>query len=214
MHAEAWLPQKLDMHDPLTDLTRAIGAHLAHSNASPQAAHAEIDHLQRAVRAAEVRPQYAAVPARDYGAILGSAIDVGIETGIAAIATALGALPRALPWDYQYSPRPGAGDLARKIGFAELIGPDGPMDAPHCRVGFTLIAPNTLYPAHAHPATELYLVISGHAEWSASGVRRIVPPGGFVLHQSNEPHAMRTFAEPLLALYSWSGDLDTAAFYL
>jgi quercetin dioxygenase-like cupin family protein len=88
------------------------------------------------------------------------------------------------------------------------------MDAPHCRVGFTLIAPNTFYPMHAHPATELYWIIAGHAEWSASGARRIVPPGGFVLHQSNEPHAMRTFAEPLLALYSWSGDLDTAAFYL
>jgi hypothetical protein len=36
----------------------------------------------------------------------------------------------------------------------------------------------------------------------------------FVLHRSNEPHAMRTLTEPLLAIYSWSGDLDTAAFYL
>jgi len=35
-----------------------------------------------------------------------------------------------------------------------------------------------------------------------------------VLHRTNQPHAMRTFAEPLLALYGWRGDIDTPAFYL
>jgi hypothetical protein len=35
-----------------------------------------------------------------------------------------------------------------------------------------------------------------------------------VLHRSNQPHAMRTHAEPLLALYGWRGDLETSAYYL
>jgi quercetin dioxygenase-like cupin family protein len=123
-----------------------------------------------------------------------------------------------LVWHYHYAPHPGsppdAEDLAERIGFAELIGPRAPLTAPACRVGFTLLAPATCYPQHAHPAIELYLVISGHAQWTTPGDERIVPPGAFVLHSASKPHAMRTFAEPLLALYGWRGDIDTPAFYL
>jgi quercetin dioxygenase-like cupin family protein len=76
------------------------------------------------------------------------------------------------------------------------------------------MAPDTFYPLHAHPAIELYLVIAGHAQWTTPASERIVPPGEFVLHHANQPHAMRTFAEPLLALYGWRGEIDTPAFYL
>ena len=126
-----------------------------------------------------------------------------------------GGLSAPLPWRYSYPPRPeDAVDLAERIAFAELIGPRAPLTAPGCRAGFTLMAPDTFYPMHAHPAIELYLVVSGHAQWTTPEAERIVPPGEFVLHGSNQPHAMRTFAEPLLALYGWRGDLDTPAFYL
>jgi mannose-6-phosphate isomerase-like protein (cupin superfamily) len=202
------------MIDPLCDLTRSIVVHLAGRGAAEPDMESEIQHLHRAVQYAAVKHEFDVRPRGEYDATLALAIALGLHDGVAEIAAALAAIPRALPWDYQYPPHPSAGDLAKKIGFAELIGPDGPMYAPQCRVGFTLLAADTFYPSHAHPAIELYLVIAGHAEWTASNTRQVVAPGGFVLHRSNEPHAMRTQTEPLLALYSWSGNLDTAAFYI
>jgi len=200
--------------EPLSDLTGSIIAQLAGRGSAEPGMRAEIQHLNRAVQSAAIKREFNAAPRGDYDVTLASAIAAGLNDGLSAIAAALEKLSRPLPWDYQYPPHPSADDLGKRIGFAELIGPDGPMYSPQCRVGFTLMAANTLYPLHAHPAVELYLVIAGHAEWTASDTRQEVPPGGFVLHRANEPHAMRTLTEPLLALYSWSGDLDTAAFYI
>jgi quercetin dioxygenase-like cupin family protein len=207
-------PRRRIVDEPLGELVRSIAVHLAGRGASEPDMSPEIRHLNRAVQSAAVKREFNVTPRVEYDATLASAIAAGLHDGVAGIAAALAALPGALPWDYQYPPHPSAEDLATRIGFAELIGPDGPMHAPQCRVGFTLMAANTFYPLHAHPAIELYLVIAGHAEWTASNARQVVPPGRFVLHRSNEPHAMRTLTEPLLALYSWSGDLETAAFYI
>ena len=78
-----------------------------------------------------------------------------------------------------------------------------------------MIAPHTVYPAHSHPAIELYLVVSGTAIWQAGGAPATPqPPGSAILHPSGIPHAMITGAEPLLALFTWRGDLQTAPSYL
>ena len=174
----------------------------------------ELKHLQRSLATASQRPDFREPQAPRYRHILDRAIEVGRRQGIGSIASAMLELPLDLPWDYHYPHRVGEADLAANIGFAELIGPDGPLLAQECRVGFTLIAPATEYPLHAHPAIELYLVIAGIAIWTASSGEQVVPPGGLVLHRTNEPHAMHTQQEPLLALYSWRGDLDTPAYYL
>lgn len=52
------------------------------------------------------------------------------------------------------------------------------------------------------------------ARWTTQRDDRSVAPGGFVLHRSGEPHAMLTHEEPLLALWGWSGDVDTPAYYV
>ncbi len=119
-----------------------------------------------------------------------------------------------LPWHYSYPPRADGPDLAAEIAFAELIGPRGWAGSTSIRVGLTLIGPGTYYPAHAHPAVELYAVISGTAEWTACGEATLRPPGAWILHQSGTPHAMRTAAEPLLAVYSWTGDLQSPSVYV
>jgi hypothetical protein len=195
-------------------VARTIAAHLARAPASTDEVDAAVRHLRQAAQAAVPLQDFAAVPGRDHATILAPAIAAGRTHAAADIAATLAALPGALPWHYHYAPRPDAADLADRIGFAELIGPRAPLTAPDCRAGFTLMAPDTFYPLHVHPAIELYLVISGHARWTTPEAERIVPPGAFVLHRANQPHAMRTFAEPLLALYGWRGDLDTPAFYL
>lgn len=198
--------------EPLLRLTRAIEAHMARASPPSPAMRNAITHLVEALRRAI--PQPAAASARDYTVLVQRAVETARHSPAADIALHLLSVQRSLPWVYHYTPRSADEDLGDRIAFAELAGPDGAMSAPHCRVGFTVVAERTIYPMHSHPAVELYLVLGGTAKWQTPTSDRCVPPGEFLLHRSNEPHAMRTFDEPLLALWSWSGDIDAPAVYV
>lgn len=131
----------------------------------------------------------------------------------AAVAAALEGLAGHLPWRYGYARRDDAPELGERIAFAELVGPGAPVESDVVCLGVTLIAPRTRYPAHRHPAIELYRILSGTATWTAAAARR-VPPGARVLHPSGIVHAMRTHREPLLAVYTWTGeDVRTPSSY-
>jgi hypothetical protein len=70
--------------------------------------------------------------------------------------------------------------------------------------GFLLLGPSTLYPHQRQEAEELHLPLAGRAAWQkGAGPWREWPPGTLIQHISEEPHAMRTAARPLLALYLW-----------
>jgi|GEM_PF-1916284 len=76
-------------------------------------------------------------------------------------------------------------------------------------VGLFLLGPNQLYPAHQHPATEGWVVLSGRAKWQRGDEPWVIrEPGEYFVHASNESHAMETMDEPLLAMWAWTGDLD------
>ena len=93
-----------------------------------------------------------------------------------------------------------------------LVGRGGHFPDDRARCGLILFGPDIDYPAHSHPARELYLVLDGTAEWWREGedyVRR--PPGSFLLHTERQSHAMRMGGEGLLALWAWTGDLETEA---
>jgi mannose-6-phosphate isomerase-like protein (cupin superfamily) len=135
-------------------------------------------------------------------------IDAALKAGnesTAALLNSIRPVAHFLPWRYNYPPREDAPKLGQNIAFAEIIGPEAPFRSGSVCLGLTLIGPETLYPAHRHPAIELYFVAAGTACWTLDGVSRDNPPGTFILHPSQAIHAMRTRAEPLLALYSWSG---------
>lgn len=199
------------LNESLGDLCRSIAHRLTTVGPVPEDVRPYFGHLRRSVEAAVAHPVADRATGRDYSRLLASALNLEPRD---PISQALARLSGPLPWYYHYATRPGEADLTAQIAFAELVGPDGDMGAPDCRVGFTLMAPDTFYPLHAHPAIELYFVIAGTAEWQAGDTTRRVPPGELVLHRSSESHSMRTFAEPLLALWSWSGDLDTPAYYV
>lgn len=136
-------------------------------------------------------------------------IEEAIQFGSPETERVLNALKPALPflpWKYNYEPRPDMPDLGNQMGWGEILGPEAPFHDDHFCYGFTLLGKNTFYPAHYHPATELYVVLSGHAEWTLDGVSKVRNPGEFILHPSNHVHSMRTNDEPLLALYTWSGE--------
>jgi mannose-6-phosphate isomerase-like protein (cupin superfamily) len=102
--------------------------------------------------------------------------------------------------------------LLMGYGYCELVGPNGHWRHDTLALGLLLLAPATTYPLHAHPATEIYHVISGTAEWRCgSEPWQIRRPLSRILHRANVPHAMRTGAEPLLAAYLWLDHLQQPA---
>ena len=90
---------------------------------------------------------------------------------------------------------------------AELIGPDGAIDADDLRFGFFIIGPDANYVRHWHSAEELYMVLSGTAEWNFDDGWTARVPGDVVHIPSLTPHALRTTTSPVLMLYSWTGDI-------
>jgi mannose-6-phosphate isomerase-like protein (cupin superfamily) len=98
--------------------------------------------------------------------------------------------------------------LYDRFGFCDLVGPDGVQPSDHVTLGLVIVGPNTNYPLHEHPARELYLVLSGSADWAVDDAPFAPrPPGSLILHREMQPHAMRTGDETLLALSMWRGEI-------
>ena len=118
----------------------------------------------------------------------------------------------AVEWRQTYDEATVGSRFLSRYGWFDVASPRGLVVTRACAVGVLFLGPETLYPAHAHPAVERYDVLAGAARWWLEGgdwqTREV---GGAVRVPSGTPHAMRTDAEPLLALYAWLGDLDTPA---
>jgi Dimethlysulfonioproprionate lyase len=96
--------------------------------------------------------------------------------------------------------------------YCELLGPGGHWRNADVALGLLLLGPEVTYPEHVHPATETYVVLSGDADWRRGLTPwQSHPPGTVIRHESMEPHAMRTHAEPLLAAYLWHDHLHEPA---
>jgi quercetin dioxygenase-like cupin family protein len=152
------------------------------------------------------------LPACDH---LDTALAAGRSGPEAGLAEALSALSPSLAWTYSYPARAGQPDLSAAVAFSQIVGPRGFRQSDRLRLGLTLIAPATHYPPHAHPAVETYLVIAGTALWRLGGAKPAAqPPGALIFHPSGIAHAMETEAEPLLAIWSWRGDVTSPSVYL
>ena len=132
------------------------------------------------------------------------------------------ALCRAAPglaWRQTYAEPQVDRAFIDNYGYSELMGSGGPLASERIACGFLLLGPATYYPPHRHEAEEFYVPLSGTAGWQqGDGAWREHPPGTAIHHRSEEPHAMRTGAAPLLALYVWRSNrlaqrsrLDAAA---
>jgi hypothetical protein len=100
-------------------------------------------------------------------------------------------------------------------GYAVIAGPEHGATAlahhPTLAFGLLLLGPETTYPAHRHPASEIYVPL-GPAEWLRGEQPFAERQAGSVIHHpTNLIHATRTGAQPLAALYLWAGDLATHA---
>ena len=116
-----------------------------------------------------------------------------------------------LRWGQTYGAADFGAAFLRGYGWTELIGLRGPIASDDVAVGFLLLGPGVVYPAHAHEAEEVYLPLSGTAQWMrGKGGFAPVAPGVVIRHPSWMPHAMRTGEEALVAAYVWRGG-DLAA---
>lgn len=92
-------------------------------------------------------------------------------------------------------------------GYNLYVGSFGMVKNTEIAVGMILISPDCVYPAHNHLAEEIYIPISGRAEWwTAESDWQIQEPGTPIFHRPWLSHGTRTLDEPLLALYGWLGD--------
>jgi hypothetical protein len=126
------------------------------------------------------------------------------------------ALCRAAPsmaWRQTYSTQDVDAAFLDNYGWSEILGASGPLGSERIACGFLILGPSTHYPRHRHEAEELYLPLSGTAEWQQGDAQwRERTPGTAIHHARDEPHAMRTGAKALLALYLWrSADLEQKA---
>ncbi len=133
--------------------------------------------------------------------------------GMRPVVSALCEAAAMLAWRQTYSAQQMSRQFLERYGWTELVGLGGPVPSRECAAGFLILGPDIEYPAHHHEARELYLPLAGRAAWwQAQSGWREVSPGETVLHASQEPHAMRTRSEPLLAFYLWrSANLEQHA---
>jgi quercetin dioxygenase-like cupin family protein len=120
---------------------------------------------------------------------------------LALLADAIVALAPAIHWRQRPSDDPAfmAGHAS-----APLVGPEETCleQRPDVRVGISLMAPGIEYPDHRHPPEEVYIALS-RGWWRQNADPWIEPGlGGIVYNPPDIIHAMRSSAEPLLAIWS------------
>lgn len=99
-------------------------------------------------------------------------------------------------------------DFRDRFGCYCLIGHQGPFMSARMWAWMVYLPAGLWYPWHQHPGEEMYHVIAGRAEF----LRRDAAPvtlgeGQSHAHAANEPHAMRTRQDPVMALVLWRSGL-------
>ena len=88
----------------------------------------------------------------------------------------------------------------------ELIGPNGCVFRDDdFSLGLFMLSPATLYRDHDHAAPELYFNLTGPCGWRFDrGHWQDFEAGSLVWNPNGLAHAMRTYEQPFLSVYSWT----------
>jgi hypothetical protein len=155
-------------------------------------------------------------PAHDYQAAVEPDLPVlawlpqvarGAEGPIEPVVSTLAHLAGTLSWRQTYTEAQMGADFTRNYGYTEIIGLKAVRPSARIACGFLLLGPHTHYPRHRHEAREIYVTLSGTAQWlQGDEIWRERRPGAVIHHASHEAHAMQTGADPMLALYLWHSE--------
>ena len=113
--------------------------------------------------------------------------------------------------------RPGFGripdEIANQMAVCEIIGPTGQIKHATVRAGLLFQASDITYPSHSHAAEEVYFPLTGPVDWQIENTNWCQKEAGsFIHHMPYQPHAIRTGKTPLLAIWGWSGDIDSNSY--
>lgn len=113
---------------------------------------------------------------------------------------------KSLCWGQTYTEADFGKAFIDNYGWLEVFGTRGHFVNDTVAGGILILGPDLVYPDHHHVAEEIYITLTGGAEWRmGAGAFRVSEAGEVVHHASNVSHAMRTGGDPLLALYLWRG---------
>jgi len=116
---------------------------------------------------------------------------------------------RAAPfanWQRTYTEAQVGADFMARYGWFELWGPSGHFLSDTARAYVAFWGAGLTYGWHWHEAEEIYFIGSGAALFRGEGMAdAILHTGDTRLHLSNQPHAMDTTDQPILALVLWRG---------
>lgn len=140
-----------------------------------------------------------------------------MESDEALRAAALHPLARAFlaaspvaKWRETYKDTAIGEDFMRRFGCYCLIGAGGAFRSAQMNAYVVYMPPALYYPWHHHPGEEMYYVLAGEAEFHREGEpAEVLGAGQSSQHASNQPHAMRTIGEPVLAYVIWRSHLKT-----
>jgi quercetin dioxygenase-like cupin family protein len=125
---------------------------------------------------------------------------------IPALAAALNGLSPRLQWKRRKGSTPDGTNLYDGHANALVAGPGGLEEREDVWVGISLMAPHVRYPDHRHHPEEVYVSLAGGAWWNENMEWTTPGPGGLIYNEPNVLHAMRTEAQPLLAIWClWVG---------
>ncbi len=202
--------------EPLNQLARATSEHLRQisyeNNEDAALARNFADDLKR-VANASLEPQYgqgAPVRALKFAPIV---FDTAHENEISELMSLASSAFGLVRWTEFYAEDDWSRNFLPCFACGEGIGPDGRLRDNKINFGLFLFGPNTVYPPHAHPAEEFYLVLSGDPEFQV-GARNpylIQNPGSVVLHHSKVSHSIRMSDHPFFGIFGWRGSIAPAA---
>ena len=188
--------------NPFQDMLRAIGAVYA-AEPDPEGPRA----AQTLLRAA-ASMVFAPCPPCRFDAPIRALLALGDHPAAGPILRA----QDLLPWGSNPVEGNTEDRIAAMISVATLMGPQGPILAPDIRLGLVYMQPHSYYPLHLHDADETYAIVAGQALWTAGDDRRMRGAGDMIHHPSLMPHAFRTGTEGFVALWRWSGDINTHSY--
>jgi mannose-6-phosphate isomerase-like protein (cupin superfamily) len=116
-----------------------------------------------------------------------------------------------LRWEQSYRREDGLvpGAMLDGYGFAEIIGKRGPFVSERIRAGIGIWGPGIDYPVHYHRAEEIYIPLSGAAEFTLGDDKPVTRGAGDVVYvEPGLRHGFRTTDRCLAVYYLWqAGDL-------
>lgn len=118
-------------------------------------------------------------------------------------------------WSEFYEQDSWSAPFIERFANGDIIGPSGTWYSDKLILGLFIFGPNIFYPSHAHPAIEIYYVLSGSPQFQVGADQPFIykPPGSIILHRSDVSHAIRTGLLPVFGVYAWRGELSAPSWY-